>query len=68
MDPCLHLYSPALTPTQDKTAKAEEEAALLEEQSRHHKEQLDNALRQIEKLKADSQSVDHIFLRFPNLF
>jgi hypothetical protein len=40
---------------QDKAAKAEEEAALLEEQSRHYKEQLDNALRQIEK-----QSVWHI--------
>jgi hypothetical protein len=45
---------------QDKAAKAEEEAALLEEQSRDYKEKLDSALRQIEKLSANSRSVWHI--------
>jgi hypothetical protein len=56
----MRLCSPALSPTQDKTAKAEEEAVLLEEQSQHYKDQLDKALRQIEKLSANSQSVGHI--------
>ena len=58
----LRLYSPPLTLTQDKAEKAEEEAALLEEQSRDYKEQLDNALRQIEKLHTNPQSVGpHFF-------
>ena len=48
---------PALNLTQEKTAKAEEEVALLEEQSQHYKDELDKALRQIEKLNANSQSV-----------
>lgn len=53
---------PALNPTQEKTAKAEEEVALLEEQSQHYKDERDKALRQIEKLNANSQSVGHILL------
>ena len=48
---------PALNLTQEKTAKAEEEVTLLEEQSQHYKDELDKALRQIEKLNAKSQSV-----------
>jgi hypothetical protein len=51
------LCSPVLSFVQEKTAKAEEEAALLEEQSQHYKDELDKALRQIEKLRANSQPV-----------
>ena len=51
--------SPELSFAQEKTAKAEEEAVLLEEQSRHYKDELEKALRQIEKLKANSQTVGH---------
>jgi hypothetical protein len=51
------LCSPVLSFAQEKTAKAEEEAALLEEQSQHYKDELDKALRQIEKLRANSQPV-----------
>ncbi|KAH9972870.1 hypothetical protein BGW80DRAFT_1252571 [Lactifluus volemus] len=47
----------ALEEQAEKTAKAEEEAALLFEQSQHYKDELDKALRQIEKLRANSQSV-----------
>ncbi|KAI0264414.1 hypothetical protein BC834DRAFT_844065 [Gloeopeniophorella convolvens] len=43
-------------PVQEKTAKAEEEASLLEEQAQHYKSELDKALKQIERLKANSQS------------
>ena len=43
--------------TQDKSAKAEEEASLLEQQSQHYKDELDKALRQIKQLKADVQPV-----------
>ena len=53
------LCHPALNFTQEKTAKAEEEVALLEEQSQHFKDELDKALRQIERLNANSQSVGH---------
>lgn len=49
---------------QDKAAKAEEEVSLLEEQSQHYKEQLDKALRQIEKLNANSQPVGYISSAF----
>ena len=56
----MRLCSPALNLTQEKAARAEEEVALLEEQSQHYKDELDKALRQIEKLKATSQSVEHI--------
>jgi uncharacterized protein (DUF3084 family) len=56
--------SPALNFTQDKTAKAEEEVTLLEEQSQDYKDQLDKALRQIEKLSAKSQSVWYISSTF----
>jgi hypothetical protein len=50
----------ALNLTQEKTAKAEEEVTLLEEQSQHYKDERDKALRQMEKLNANSQSVGHI--------
>jgi hypothetical protein len=56
----MRLFSLIFSLAQDKAAKAEEEATLLEEQSQHYKEQLDKALRQIEKLSANSQSVGHI--------
>lgn len=56
----MRLRCPALNLTQEKTARAEEEVALLEEQSQHYKDELDKALRQIEKLNANSQSVMHI--------
>jgi uncharacterized coiled-coil DUF342 family protein len=49
----------ALIFVQEKTAKVEEEVALLEEQSQDYKDQLDKALRQIEKLRADTQSVGY---------
>jgi len=52
------LCLPVLSSTQEKTGKAEEEAALLEEQSQHYKDELDKALKQI----ANSQSVGHILL------
>lgn len=58
------LCCPALNLTQDKAAKAEEEVSLLEEQSQHYKEQLDKALRQIEKLNANSQPVGYISSAF----
>ncbi|KAF8501636.1 hypothetical protein F5888DRAFT_1252223 [Russula emetica] len=41
----------------ERTTKAEEEVALLEEQSQHYKDELDKALRQIEKLNANPQSI-----------
>ena len=56
----MHLCCSALNLTQEKTTRAEEEGALLEEQSRHYKDERDKALRQIEKLNANSQSVRHI--------
>jgi hypothetical protein len=56
----MHLCCSALNPTQEKAARAEEEGALLEEQSRHYKDERDKALRQIEKLNANSQSVGHV--------
>jgi uncharacterized protein (DUF3084 family) len=56
----MRLCCPALNLTQEKAARAEEEVALLEEQSQHYKDELDKALRQIEKLNANSQSVEHI--------
>ena len=40
--------------------RVEEEGALLEEQCQHYKDELDKALRQIERLNANSQSVGHI--------
>jgi chromosome segregation ATPase len=46
--------------TQDKSAKAEEEASLLEQQSRHYKDELDKALRQIKQLKTGVQPVCRI--------
>lgn len=61
----MRLCFPPLNPTQNKTAKAEEEATLLEEQCQHYKGQLDKALRRIEKLGANSQSVGHIFFPEP---
>ena len=54
------LCCPALNLTQEKTARAEEEVALLEEQSQHYKDERDKALRQNEKLNANPQSVGHI--------
>jgi len=60
----MRLYCLALNLTQEKTARAEEEVALLEEQSQHYKDELDKALRQIEKLNANSQSVGHIHSTF----
>jgi predicted nucleic acid-binding Zn-ribbon protein len=56
------LCSPAISFAQEKTAKAEEEAALLEEQSQHYKDELDKAHKQIEKLKTNSQPVGHTSL------
>jgi uncharacterized protein (DUF3084 family) len=56
----MRLCCPALNLTQERTTKAEEEVALLEEQSQHYKDELDKALRQIEKLNANPQSVGHI--------
>lgn len=56
----MYLCCLALNFTQEKTATAEEEVALLEEQSQHYKDELDKALRQIEKLNANSQSVGHM--------
>ena len=53
----MRLCCSALNLTQEKTARAEEEGALLEEQSQHYKDERDKALRQIEKLNANSQSV-----------
>ena len=58
MRPCC----PSLNITQEKAAKAEEEVDLLEEQSQHYKDELDKALRQIENLNANSQSVGHVHL------
>ncbi|KAI0250191.1 hypothetical protein BJV78DRAFT_1283333 [Lactifluus subvellereus] len=52
----LQKLTTALEEQAEKTAKAEEEAALLEEQSRHYKDELDKALKQIEKLRANSQA------------
>ena len=60
----MRLCYPTLNFTQDKTAKAEEEVSLLEEQSQHYKDQLDKALRQIEKLNANSQPVWSILIEF----
>ena len=58
------LCCPTLNFTQDKTAKAEEEVSLLEEQSQDYKDRLDKAHREIEKLKANSQPVGYIFTVF----
>lgn len=60
----MRLCCPALNLAQDKAAKAEEEVSLLEEQSQHYKEQLDKALRQIEKLNANSQAVRDVLSLF----
>ena len=46
--------------TQDKSAQAEEETTLLEQQSQHYKDELEKALRQIKQLKASRQFVRRI--------
>ncbi len=43
--------------TQDDAVKAEEEAGLLEQQSRQYKDELEKALWQIKQLKAGTQPV-----------
>ena len=43
--------------TQDKSAQADEESTLLEQQSQHYKDELEKALRQIKQLKAGKQTV-----------
>ena len=58
------LCCPTLNFTQDKTAKAEEEVSLLEEQSQDYKDRLDKALREIQKLKTNSQPVGYILIGF----
>lgn len=60
----MHIWCPALNLTQEKAANAEEEVALLEEQSQHYKDELDKALRQIEKLNANSQFVGDVLPRY----
>ena len=53
-------YSLMLNCTQEKSAQVEEESNLLEQQSRHYKDELEKALRQIKQLKAGTQPVWHI--------
>ena len=43
--------------TQEKSAQADEESTLLEQQSQHYKDELEKALRQIKQLKMGKQTV-----------